>query len=222
LFEDAAALRAFMISHARYSMTLRAALAAAAAANKSYGSADKTSDLAAGFDLWSRETSPVVTQREWINFYSDIYRTGARAYWLIAKRAGKDAVAPECCTVLAPGLVEIAKVIPSQLGQAPIALPLDRAIADAVRFDADGDGVESSELLQTASNSSSSSSSSLSTGSINRSSSSSSGNSNGNKEIIVLIEKYAAGLTNVDILEYGIMRLGTLCNALRPVQSLGH
>jgi hypothetical protein len=213
-----------MISHARYSMTLRAALAAAAAANKSYGSAGMTSDLAAGFDLWSRDTSPVVTQREWINFYSDIYRTGARAYWLIAKRAGKDAVAPECCTVLAPGLVEIAKVIPSQLGQAPIALPLDRAIADAVRFDADGDGVESSELLQTASNSSSSSSS-LSTGSINRSSSSSSSgnsNSNGNKEIIVVIEKYAAGLTNVDILEYGIMRLGTLCNALRPVQSLGH
>jgi hypothetical protein len=205
-----------MISHARYSMTLRAALAAAAAANKSYGSAGMTSDLAAGFDLWSRNTSPVVTQREWINFYSDIYRTGARAYWLIAKRAGKDAVAPECCTVLAPGLVEIAKVIPSQLGQAPIAF--------AVRFDADGDGVESSELLQTASNSSSSSSS-LSTGSINRSSSSSSSgnsNSNGNKEIIVVIEKYAAGLTNVDILEYGIMRLGTLCNALRPVQSLGH
>lgn len=125
---------------------------------------------------------------------------------------------------MAPGLVEIAKVIPSQLGQAPIALPLDRAIADAVRFDADGDGVESSELLQTASNSSSSSSS-LSTGSINRSSSSSSSgnsNSNGNKEIIVVIEKYAAGLTNVDILEHGIMRLGTLCNALRPVQSLGH
>ena len=213
-----------MISHARYSMTLRAALAAAAAANKSYGSAGMTSDLAAGFDLWSRDTSPVVTQREWINFYSDIYRTGARAYWLIAKRAGKDAVAPECCTVLAPGLVEIAKVIPSQLGQAPIALPLDRAIADAFRFDADGDGVESSELLQTASNSSSSSSS-LSTGSINRSSSSSSSgnsNSNGNKEIIVVIEKYAAGLTNVDILEYGIMRLGTLCNALRPVQSLAH
>lgn len=50
-FEDAAALRAFMISHARYSMTLRAALAAAAAANKSYGSAGMTSDLAAGFDL---------------------------------------------------------------------------------------------------------------------------------------------------------------------------
>jgi len=178
-----------MIGHAHSSMTLRAALAAAAAANKSYGPGDKSfSDLAAGFNLWSRGPSPAVTQREWIDFYSAIQRTGARAYWQIARGAGGGAAAPECCAVLAPGLVEIARVLPPQLGQAPIALPLERAIADAVLFDADGDGVE----VPLANSSSSSGSSSSS--------------------------RNVAALTSIDILEFGIMRLGTLCNATRPVQ----
>lgn len=224
-FEDAAALRAFMLSHARFSMSARAALAAAAAANKSYGSADKTSDLAAGFDMWSRGPSPALTQREWIDFYSAIHRTGARAYWYIARRGGgKGAAAPECCSVLAPGLVEIAKALPPQLGQKPISMPLDEAIADAVRFDADGDGVESSALLVESSNGDNDGSIGTSSA-LSGDNSSSNSNSNRNKDnsnVVGVNGKNAAALTHIDILEYGIMRLGTMCNALPPIQSLGH
>jgi len=181
-FDGAAALRSFMLSHANFSMTARAALAAAAAAGMSFGDAARgVADLAPAFDLWSRGPSPEVTQREWVDFYAAVHRTGARAYWKIGKRAGPGAVAPECCGekkevfsflfsgllslssdapaknslvlslsltspkinkktgILAPGLVEIARALPPQWGSPPIALPLARAEADAVRFDSDGD-----------------------------------------------------------------------------------
>ena len=95
-FDGSAALRSFMLSHANFSMSARAALAAAAAAGMSYASGN-LADLAPAFDQWSRGRSPELTQKEWVDFYSAVYRTGARAYWTIGKRAGPGAVAPECC-----------------------------------------------------------------------------------------------------------------------------
>ena len=95
-FDDSAALRSFMLSHANFSMTARAALAAAAAAGMSYASGS-AADLAPGFDMWSRGSDPGLTQKEWVDFYAALHRTAARAYWTIGKRAGAGAVAPECC-----------------------------------------------------------------------------------------------------------------------------
>ena len=245
-FDGSAALRSFMLSHANFSMTARASLAAASAAGMSYASGN-IADLAPAFDVWSRGASPEVTQKEWIDFYAAVHRTGARAYWTIGQRAGPGAVAPECCGarvfsvlfcfwllsrrlsltrlqnslflffllffsnttrekktgVLSPGLVEIAKVLPPQWGAAPILLPIGRAEADAVRFDSDGDGdgVEGSELSLLPQGSGSNSS------------------SNGNATAAGHAE---AALTHVDILEWGILRLGTLCDALPPVKAMGN
>lgn len=85
-----------MLTHANFSMSARAALAAAAAAGMSYASGS-AADLAPGFDVWSRGASPELTQKEWVDFYAAVHRTGARAYWTIGKRAGPGAVSPECC-----------------------------------------------------------------------------------------------------------------------------
>ena len=82
--------------------------------------------------------------------------------------------------VLGPGLVEIAKELPPQWGAPPVALSLERARADAVRFDSDGDGTMSEEKWD------------------------------------------EAALTHIDIMEWGILRLGTLCDALPPVKAMGH
>ena len=84
--------------------------------------------------------------------------------------------------VLAPGLVEIAKELPPQWGAAPVPLTLERAEADAVRFDCDGDG----------------------DGPMTES------------------RWDEAALTHIDLLEWGILRLGTLCDALPPVKENGH
>ena len=84
------------------------------------------------------------------------------------------------------------------MGMPPVALQLGRAEADAVRFDCDGDGVESSELPP---------------GDGKGDSNSSSSNEAGTNE---------AALTHVDILDWGILRLGSLCDALPPVKAMGH
>lgn len=75
-------------------------------------------------------------------------------------------------------------------------MTLDRAEADAVRFDCDGDGIEASAL----------------------SPSSEGGNSSANAAAAGSDE---AALTHVDIMEWGILRLGTLCDALPPVKAMG-
>ena len=90
----------------------------------------------------------------------------------------------------------------------PISLTLGRAEADAVRFDSDGDGVEASELSLPPG-----------FGSGNSSSSSSSSSSDSNA---TAAGSDQAALTHVDILEWGILRLGTLCDALPPVKAMGH
>jgi len=95
-FDESAALRSFMLSHANFSMSARASLAAASAAGMSFASGS-AADLAPGFDIWSRGPDPSLTQQEWVNFYSTVHKMGARAYWTIGKRAGSEAVAPECC-----------------------------------------------------------------------------------------------------------------------------
>ena len=95
-FDESAALRSFMLSHANFSMSARASLAAASAAGMSFASGS-AADLAPGFDIWSRAPDPSLTQQEWVNFYSTVHKMGARAYWTIGKRAGSEAVAPECC-----------------------------------------------------------------------------------------------------------------------------
>ena len=72
-----------------------------------------------------------------------------------------------------------------------------------MRFDSDGDGdgVEGSEL------------SLLPQGSGSNSSSNGNATAAGHDE---------AALTHVDILEWGILRLGTLCDALPPVKAMGN
>lgn len=93
-------------------------------------------------------------------------------------------------------------MLPPQWGSPPIALPLARAEADAVRFDSDGDGVEDLELSTP----------------VNSGSSGSSGSGNST----AAAGRDEAALTHVDILEWGILRLGTLCDALPPVRAMGN
>ncbi len=248
--DDSAALRSFMISQANFTMSARAALAAAAAAGMSYASGS-ASDLSAGFDVWSRGANHELTQKEWVDFFATVHSTGARAYWTIGKRAGPGAVTPECCGerressvflqffcflqifltqsfsppkltlllfpfslsllpqtpnmkpgVLAPGLVEIAKVIPQHWGASPIALPVERAEADAVRFDCDGDGTKAPALPIPVR-----------------------GGSSDDKGTATYSAATAEGrdeaaLTYMDLLQWGILRLGVFCDVLAPVNAM--
>lgn len=192
-FEEAAALRSFMLQYARYSDTSRASLAASAIANRSGNrySNNNALDLAFSFNLWDRGADPGVTQREWVSFFSAVYSTGARAYWQIAKGSGvPGAAAPECCSVLAPGLVEIARVLPQQFGQAPIELSLEAAELEAVRFDAGGQGVEETGVFSSSSNATTSNSGEVAA---------------------------VAALSAIDLMFWGWMKLGTLCGARPPL-----
>lgn len=214
-----------MLSHANFSMSARAALAAAAAAGMSYASGS-VADLATGFDVWSRGSDSELTQKEWIDFYSAVHRTGARAYWTIGKRAGEGAVAEECCGeskffhlffdfFFPRGFdgenshffcrertheknEKTGVLVPGLVEIAktvPPRMGMPAIALPLARAEADGVRFDSDG------------------DGIGEEGFHDHRNDNGTAE---------AALTHVDIMEWGILRLGTLCDALPPMKAMGH
>ena len=75
-FDDSAALRSFMLSHANFSMSARAALAAAPPQGCPIASGS-AADLAPGFDVWSRGPDPSNSpRRSGLTFIATVHRRG--------------------------------------------------------------------------------------------------------------------------------------------------